>query len=137
MCSTLWVCESVVGQSDIEMKDIYFLHTYDGLSWDHANMHVHPLKTDGDALFWYDDPKALCPSVNIVLMCTKQACRPKSLTVHIRFCLCVIRSSLTVVTVFALILNWTWSPFLLHVLHTKINNAVIQQPVYLVNNLCF
>lgn len=46
--------------------------------------------------------------------------------------------SLTVVrvTVFALILNWTWSPVLLYVLHTKINNAFIQQPVYLVNNLC-
>lgn len=26
--------------------------THNGLSWDYANMHVHPLKTEGDALFW-------------------------------------------------------------------------------------
>lgn len=76
-------------------------------------------------------------SVHLWLLywCVQNKHADGNLWLYIRFCACVIcfshRQSDSLCSNFELNMN-PYSP----VLHTKINNAVIQQPVYLVNNLC-
>lgn len=139
LCSTFCVWERLVGQSDIEMKDT-FPPLIQWPTWEYMQTllthwrHYCIIKfMCGDAPFITVLRHKL--SVHLWLLCwyVQNKHADCNLWLYIPLCECVICFSLTVVRV--IILNWKWSTCLLYVLHTKINNAVIQQPVYLGNNL--